>query len=117
VYCDPGRIQQVVSNLLGNALAHGSPTGAVSFVATTDELALVLSVANAGEPIPAEHRAQIFNPFWRRSTSESREGLGLGLYICSQIVKAHGGTLEVTSSEEAGTTFTARLPLETAAVS
>jgi signal transduction histidine kinase len=121
VYCDPGRIQQVVSNLLVNALTHGSPTGTVSLTAVTSESSpvplLVVSVANAGDPIPAEHRAQIFSPFWRRSTSESREGLGLGLYICSQIIKAHGGTLEVTSSEEAGTTFTARLPLDAAAVS
>jgi signal transduction histidine kinase len=117
VYCDPGRIQQVVSNLLANALAHGSPTGPVSLTAKTEHSWFVLSVGNIGEPIPAEHRAQIFSPFWRRSTSENRDGLGLGLYICSQIIKAHGGTLEVTSGEEAGTTFTARLPLEAAAVS
>jgi signal transduction histidine kinase len=117
VYCDPGRIQQVASNLLANALTHGSPTGAVSLLATTDESCLLLRVGNIGEPISPQHQKQIFSPFWRRGTSVNREGLGLGLYICSQIVRAHGGTLEVTSSEEAGTTFTARLPLEAAAVS
>jgi signal transduction histidine kinase len=112
VFCDPGRIQQVVSNLLGNALSHGSQREPVTLSAKTDESALILRVSNAGEPIPPEHLTQIFNPFWRRSTSEGREGLGLGLYICSQIVKAHGGTLAVTSSEDAGTAFTVRLPLE-----
>jgi K+-sensing histidine kinase KdpD len=51
-------------------------------------------------------------PFWRRSTAGNREGLGLGPYICSQIVRAHGGTLSVTSDEESGTHFTVRLPLD-----
>ena len=54
----------------------------------------------------------MFAPFWRRSISAAREGLGLGLYICAEIVKAHHGTLEVSSTAEAGTRFTARLPLQ-----
>ena len=73
---------------------------------------LVLNVWNAGEPIPPENIDKICEPFWRHSTSGNREGLGLGLYICSQIVRAHGGTLSVTSSQERGTSFTARLPLD-----
>ncbi len=52
----------------------------------------------------------MFSPFWRRSTGGHREGLGLGLYICSQIAKAHQGTLEAKSSRKDGTRFTARLP-------
>ena len=71
----------------------------------------VLEVWNDGEPIPAENIARIFEPFWRHSASDSRQGLGLGLHICSQIVRAHNGTLDVTSSASAGTAFTARLPL------
>jgi signal transduction histidine kinase len=53
----------------------------------------------------------MFEPFWRHSGSDNRQGLGLGLYICSQIVRAHGGQLSVSSSREGGTTFNARLPL------
>ena len=55
---------------------------------------------------------KIFEPFWRNSTSASRQGLGLGLHICSQIVRAHNGKLSVSSSLSGGTTFTARLPLQ-----
>jgi signal transduction histidine kinase len=84
----------------------------VRLVAGTAEGALVIEVVNDGEPIPADSLAKVFAPFWRRSTSAKREGLGLGLYICSQIVKAHHGTLEVRSTREAGTRFTARLPLQ-----
>ena len=70
-------------------------------------------MTNQGEPIPAASLGQVFGPFWRRSTASNRHGLGLGLFICSQIVKAHGGTLGVVSSSAEGTTFTARLPIDT----
>jgi signal transduction histidine kinase len=111
VFCDAGRLQQVVSNLLRNALSHGSKDSKVSLRARIDASDLVVDVGNEGNPIPPEHMAHLFSPFWRRSTSSSREGLGLGLYICAQIVQAHGGTLGVTSSAESLTTFTVRLPL------
>jgi signal transduction histidine kinase len=112
VRCDLGRVQQVASNLIGNALKHGAPQGPVKVSAKAEDADFVLSVWNAGEPIPADSIDKICEPFWRPSTSGSREGLGLGLYICSQIVRAHGGTLSVTSSQENGTRFTARLPLD-----
>jgi len=111
VRCDLGRFQQVASNLLGNALTHGLAGSPVKIRATVDEEELVLEVWNAGEPIPAESLGKIFEPFWRHSVSASRNGLGLGLHICSQIVRAHDGRLSVTSSREHGTQFTARLPL------
>ena len=113
VPCDLGRLQQVASNLLGNALAHGTPGGAVTIVARTDEHDLVLEVWNAGAPIPPESIGKIFEPFWRNSVSPSRNGLGLGLHICSQIVRAHQGRIAVTSTAEYGTQFTVRLPLST----
>jgi hypothetical protein len=113
VRCDLGRLQQVASNLLGNALTHGSAQTPIEFTAKEDGANLVLEVWNAGEPIPPECVAKIFEPFWRHSTSGSRNGLGLGLYICSQIVRAHKGQLTVTSTREDGTQFTARLPLGT----
>ena len=71
----------------------------------------MLEVWNAGEPIPPESLGKIFEPFWRHSVSASRNGLGLGLHICSQIVRAHAGRISVTSTRENGTQFTARLPL------
>jgi signal transduction histidine kinase len=111
VRCDLGRVQQVASNLIGNALKHGSPQSEVRVSANAEDGAWVLSVWNDGEPIPTESLDKICEPFWRQSSSGNREGLGLGLYICSQIVRAHGGTLSVTSSSENGTSFTARLPL------
>ena len=112
VRCDLGRVQQVASNLIGNALKHGAPEGTVKVSAQAEESDLVLNVWNAGEPISPENLDKICEPFWRQSSTGNREGLGLGLYICSEIVRAHGGTLSVTSSQESGTSFTARLPLD-----
>jgi signal transduction histidine kinase len=109
--CDLGRLQQVASNLLANALTHGRADTPVKFTVSADDTHLILQVWNAGEPIPAESIGKIFQPFWRHSVSSSRNGLGLGLHICSQIVRAHEGQISVTSSAEQGTVFTARLPL------
>jgi signal transduction histidine kinase len=111
VRCDLGRLQQVASNLLANALTHGLPESPVKITARADENDLVLEVWNAGEPIPAESLGKIFEPFWRHSVSRSRNGLGLGLHICSQIVRAHAGHISVLSTKELGTQFTVRLPL------
>jgi signal transduction histidine kinase len=107
--CDPERIQQLLSNLLANALAHGQANAPVRVRATLAGQDVVIEVHNEGEPIPADRLDKVFSPFWRRS--ESREGLGLGLYICSQIARSHGGTLAATSSAAEGTTFVARLPI------
>jgi signal transduction histidine kinase len=114
VRCDLGRLQQVASNLLANALTHGLAHSPVKITATADENDLVLEVWNAGAPIPHDSIDKIFEPFWRHHLSASRNGLGLGLYICAQIVHAHEGRITVTSTEEHGTQFTARLPLRTA---
>ena len=113
VRCDLGRLQQVASNLLANALTHGRPDTPVKFTVHANETDLVLDVWNAGEPIPPESIGKIFAPFWRHSVSASRNGLGLGLHICSQIVRAHGGQISVSSSAAHGTLVTARLPLGT----
>ncbi len=109
---DLGRLQQVASNLIGNAVTHGAPGTPIKVSALTDEGDFVFEVWNEGEPISPDHITKVFDPFWRRETAGNREGLGLGLHICSQIVRAHGGTLSVTSSRQAGTTFTVRLPLQ-----
>ncbi len=109
VYCDGSRIQQLASNLLANALAHGDPAVPVTFRAYAANDDFVIEVRNGGAPIDADVMADLFEPF-RRQSSDST-GLGLGLSICAQIVREHEGTLSATSTREAGTVFTARIPL------
>jgi signal transduction histidine kinase len=106
---DSARISQLVSNLVGNALAHGDPAGPVWMSARSDDDGFELSVANLGKPIPPEIQASLFQPFSRASARADQQGLGLGLYIASEIARAHGGSLEVVSSEEI-TRFTFRMP-------
>lgn len=114
IVCDRGRVQQLASNLLTNALDHGAQESTVRFNARADGAHLVLQVSNDGEPIPAAVLDRIFEPFPRASVAGDRQGLGLGLHVCAQIVAAHHGRLDVASTREAGTTFTARLPLSPA---
>nr|WP_315241099.1 GAF domain-containing sensor histidine kinase [uncultured Albidiferax sp.] len=114
VQVDRARIQQLVANLLSNALVHGAPDGPVQLKATTTADSLVLQVGNQGPAIATDSLDKLFAPFWRSRTSAQREGLGLGLHICAQIVQAHQGRLGVTSSADAGTVFTATVPREAA---
>ena len=111
VDCDGGRIAQLFSNLLGNAVTHGAAERPIRVHATTQDGKFELSVANAGEPIPSEAMERLFQPFYRVAEQGSQQGLGLGLYIASEIARAHGGTIDVTSSP-AGTRFTFRMPLQ-----
>ena len=111
VMCDPYRVAQLFSNLLANALTHGTPAGPVDARVRTAGPDLTLAVTNQGPPIPEALKAQLFQPYTRLSASGTRGGLGLGLYIASAIVRSHGGTIEVTSSKAAGTTFTCTLPV------
>jgi phosphoserine phosphatase RsbU/P len=110
VNCDRTRIGQLLSNLLGNATTHGSANKPVIVHAETRDGSFHLWVANTGEAIPSEAIDQLFEPFFRGKVRASREGLGLGLYIASQIAKAHGGTLTV-SSDPSETRFTFSMPL------
>ena len=113
VNCDRTRIGQMVSNLLGNALTHGSPDSPVKIVASTDNGVFMLWIANAGEPIPDAAMANLFQPFFRGQVRAGLQGLGLGLYIASEIAKAHDGTLTVTSTAEE-TRFTFLMPMQAA---
>jgi len=110
VRCDGARVAQMFSNLLANALTHGDPESPVWVSARCGEgRGFELSVANLGEPIPPDTVGHLFQPFTRANVQPGREGLGLGLYIASEIANAHGGTLEVESSE-GETRFTFRMP-------
>lgn len=103
--CDAPRLVQMLSNLLKNALVHGSATAPVYVKLKRIKGILELSVTNSGPAIPDEVQAQLFKPFWR--SDGAGKGLGLGLYIASEIAISHGGMLEVESSDSA-TTFTYR---------
>jgi signal transduction histidine kinase len=110
VRCDQGRIQQVLSNLIGNAVTHGAPDRPIAVRAAIEGGKLVLSVTNGGTPIPPDDLARIFQPYWRPAHSKPGGGLGLGLYIASEIVAGHGGTLQVTSCADQGTRFLVTIP-------
>ena len=110
VDCDPGRIGQLASNLITNAVTHGAPGIPIEVEAHTGDGMFVLAVANGGVPIPPAARAQLFRPFFRGAVRRSQQGLGLGLFIVNEIAKAHGGSMEVASSEEE-TRFTFAMPL------
>jgi hypothetical protein len=110
VACDSGRVAQLLSNLLANALRHGEEGGTVSVRARCEAGRFELSVANSGEPIPADRQALLFLPFERAEHHHGQQGLGLGLYIAAEIARAHGGMLSVTS-DEAETSFTFSMPL------
>jgi two-component system sensor histidine kinase/response regulator len=104
---DQDRMEQVLSNLAGNALEHAAPGPVRLEVDGTDASAVALRTYNRGV-IPAEHLATLFDPFQRAASSRSR-GLGLGLHITRLIASAHGGSADVTSGPEE-TRFEVLLP-------
>jgi signal transduction histidine kinase len=108
VDCDPARIAQLLSNLTGNALKHG--TGTVKIRAAAGNGIFELAVENAGDPIPRHVLERLFQPFFRVARQSGYEGLGLGLYIASEIARTHGGALAV-ESKASETRFTLRMPL------
>jgi sigma-B regulation protein RsbU (phosphoserine phosphatase) len=109
---DPDRLGQVLSNLLENALKYSPPDTQVRLLARGDKEQVVLMVHNQGKPIPPELMPHIFEPFRRgpQSSRTAKTSYGLGLYIVQEIVHAHGGTIEVRSNLEEGTTFSVQLP-------
>ena len=122
---DVGRIRQVISNLVGNAIQHGSPDGPITLSTSSKSIpsaasgsadsVVVLSVHNEGPAIPPDLLPTLFDPLKRYATQESVAqrtpgSIGLGLYIVREIVAANGGRVAVTSTAEEGTTFTVFIP-------
>lgn len=114
---DPDRVSQVLGNLVANALQHGQENRPVCVSVRGEAREVVLAVHNIGEPIAAELMPRLFDPFKSMPTTappqdvaRKKRSLGLGLYIVSQIVGAHGGRVEVRSTREQGTTFTVYWP-------
>ncbi|OWK36140.1 GAF domain-containing sensor histidine kinase [Fimbriiglobus ruber] len=110
VDCDGSRLGQMLSNLLANAFTHGDPACPIWVRAGTSAGAFELSVTNQGPTIPPEIVGQLFQPFVRGAAKPGQQGLGLGLYIASEIARAHQGILKVESVE--GTTrFLFQMPI------
>ncbi|MBA2672765.1 sensor histidine kinase [Ramlibacter sp.] len=113
---DEGRMGQLLSNLLGNAISYGARSAPITLKMWAGKDDVSFSVHNRGTPIPPGDLARVFEPLARGSLAdagaERREpsGLGLGLYICREIVKAHDGDLTVASTQQDGTTFTVCMP-------
>jgi heavy metal sensor kinase len=108
---DSERLAQVVTNLLTNAIQYNQPGGEVRVRLESQNGLAVLTVVDTGRGIAAEDLTRVFGRFYRADQSRTGAGnAGLGLAIAKAIVEAHGGTIEVASKENAGTTFTVRLP-------
>jgi PAS domain S-box-containing protein len=109
---DAGRVAQMISNLVSNAILYSPAETAVAVRVRGGEEVVSLEVANQGEPLDASVKKHLFDPFRRGSASEHRhaEGLGLGLFITKSIVDAHGGQISVVSAAGAGTSITVTLP-------
>ncbi len=109
INCDGPRMAQLFSNLLGNALTSGAPGEPVRVRASVEGAAFELSVSNKREPIPADLIARLFEPFTHLEAGASQRGVGLGLFIASEIARAHDGEITAVSSESE-TRFTFRQP-------
>jgi phosphoserine phosphatase RsbU/P len=108
---DASRLEQLVGNLVSNAMVYGTTDKPVIVTSTVNPGSFTIAVHNEGTPIPLSVQAVLFQPMARGSNAPSAgRSVGLGLFIVSEIAKAHGGTALVTSTLEQGTTFTVVIP-------
>jgi PAS domain S-box-containing protein len=106
---DRSKLEQVVQNLLENAVKHGNP-GPIVVAATVEQGDVILRVSDTGPGIEASTFPFIFSKFFHRRTHARSSGTGLGLFICKGIIEAHDGSIGVESTGSSGTTFAVRLP-------
>jgi signal transduction histidine kinase len=115
VLADPGRVAQILGNLIGNALRHTEAGGDITLSASrmAGDESVAVAVADTGEGIPREETGRVFDRLYQvpGARQGSRRGLGLGLYICRELVLAHGGQIWVDSGLGEGATFTFTLPV------
>ena len=108
---DPDRLVQIVGNLVSNAMTYGTPERPVTLTSCSDDTTVSVAVHNLGVPIPEDVQGRIFQPMTRGTDVASpARSVGLGLFIVHQIAQAHGGTSEVRSTAEEGTTFRVVFP-------
>jgi len=104
---DPNQINQVLLNLLLNAIQSMDKAGTIRVLLETDEDAVLITVADEGKGIPPEHLPNIFRPFF----TTKGHGTGLGLSLARRTVESHGGQIDVTSEVGKGSRFHIRLPI------
>jgi signal transduction histidine kinase len=112
---DRGRMSQMLSNLIGNAIQHGHPSTPISVEVSVESDDVIFQIHNHGAPIPEPALLTLFERPPRRRTEHEEPNnefshLGIGLFIVKKIVEAHSGTISVTSTPDAGTAFVIRLP-------
>jgi signal transduction histidine kinase len=110
---DAGRLDQLLQNLIGNALQHGLNKRDVTVTVTGEPDSVRLTVHNFGVPIPDDAIPTLFDPLVRSASEDLGQpttSLGLGLFIVKEVVDAHGGTIDVSSNQADGTLFTVVLP-------
>ena len=107
---DPTRLNQIVTNLLTNALKFTPGGGTVEMVVRPDDGAAVVEVGDTGPGIPPEELPHVFERFWRGSTARTTGGSGIGLSVVAELVGAHEGTVEASNAPGSGARFTVRLP-------
>ncbi len=110
--CDRSRIEQVLNNLIGNAIKFSPPGSTVSMEVEQDERAVTFKVVDEGEGVLPQEREKIFEPFRRSTTHGNVPGVGLGLYVSKRIVEAHGGVIQLSTSPGRGAAFSIVLPKE-----
>lgn len=115
---DYDRLDQVLSNLVSNALRHTQAGGEVALHAAQEIDTIGITVRDSGSGIPAEDLPYVFDRFWKGDRARTRDGAGsgLGLAIARQLMRAHGGSIEAASPPGSGAVFTVRIPVESAIV-
>jgi PAS domain S-box-containing protein len=116
--CDTDRIAQLLSNLVGNAIQHGTQRPISVTVRNAEPDAVSVAIHNFGPPIPDDAQTTIFDAFRQAPTTgeDSSKSIGLGLFIANEIARAHGGSIAVRSPDRDGTTFTVVIPRRPASV-
>jgi signal transduction histidine kinase len=113
VYADPERMEEVLTNLVDNAIKYSPEGGKIAITGRTNRDHVEVTVSDNGIGIPRRELGRVFERFRRGENSQVQKvrGMGLGLYICKSIVEAHGGKIEVSSEAGKGSEFTFTLPL------
>jgi signal transduction histidine kinase len=111
VRADPGRLEQVFLNLLGNAMEHAAGSGPIYVTIKASDGLAEVAVRDRGPGVAAKDIRTMFDAYTRLGQPHRAPGLGLGLYVAREIVTAHGGEIEATSRIDRGTVMTVRLPL------
>jgi two-component system phosphate regulon sensor histidine kinase PhoR len=112
VQADRERIQQVVGNILHNAIKFTPPSGQIRITTTVKDQSVLVQIADSGIGISKEDLVHVFERFFKADKSRTHEGSGLGLAIAKHIIQAHNGKIWVDSQEGRGSTFSFSLPIE-----